>query len=62
MPKKINNRILTEAILEGVVRSTRQESTGIPLENVARAIALPFHKEELAVLINHLTKLHAKKK
>ena len=62
MNKLNKNRILTRAMLEGVVMSTRQESTGIPLKDVAYAIASPLEKEELAVLINLLTKQHTKKK
>lgn len=48
-------------IANGILRS-RQESTGADLGDVAWFISTYLEKEELAVLINHLTKLHSKKK
>ncbi len=63
MPKKRKKRIHpTQEMIESAMFLSRQESFGIPLANIAESIANGFDKDELAVLINLLTKLHAKKK
>lgn len=68
MPKKTTKKIKvserdgTKRDLSYAMMLTRQEATGITLMDIAEAVSFHLRKEELAVLINHLTQLHAKRK
>lgn len=41
--------------LQRLLRETRQESTGVPLDYIAWAIQEEFTKEEVDALVKHLT-------
>lgn len=55
-------QVETESDLVNAILRTRNQRDGIPLVDIAACIQAPFSKDELAVLINHLTKFHATKK